>query len=423
MPDNSFVTTIRTYDRFRDKTGFSTPEAPEGFDGVWVVIRTDVDGKGVPNAVPMLVCLLSVEVWAKGTLDFNFKGRGLDLLADGVHVKLILDKKTDTAGRFAIMEKDAFCALALAKNIDGRIEGFRELEPDRRSGMRRPEAKEFKLTPAQISLIEDLYLTIFDPQKIGRSKGKCEACGKEQCCLTPIDSGQLVCLNCLRAIRPPAPTKTATQDTMNYLRRMGFNPPPELPREEGHRLKMLLALRATGHPGLPDNTPLAELERIKDDDKKEAEASLPHVRHFYTKVVGVTHDNGDGSSRQSIIARCTRFQGLVLEHQENNPYDANAIKVCTREGEQIGFLSMELAKDICWKMGHGFRTAAMVAGITGGTAEHPTKGMNILVIVGRPGVSDTEAQEYVDSITPQVLADCSGKRPDDDDEDGFDEVT
>jgi hypothetical protein len=39
--------------------------------------------------------------------------------------------------------------------------------------------------------------------------------------------------------------------------------------------------------------------------------------------------------------------------------------------------------------------------------------MNILIIVARPGVPDDEAQAYLDSITPDVLADSRLKRSSD----------
>ena len=42
------------------------------------------------------------------------------------------------------------------------------------------------------------------------------------------------------------------------------------------------------------------------------------VKHFFTKVVGVTHRNSDGSSRQTIIGQCAPGEQLQLHHDEKN---------------------------------------------------------------------------------------------------------
>jgi hypothetical protein len=120
---------------------------------------------------------------------------------------------------------------------------------------------------------------------------------------------------------------------------MGFNVPYDLSRDEGYRLKVLLGMRASGYRNLPDDTPFAELQRIQAEEKKQREASLPRTRHFYAKVVGVTYSNDDGSDRQTIIGACLSFENVILEHEENNPHDPNAIMVRRQDGDQIGYLS------------------------------------------------------------------------------------
>ncbi|MBN1556186.1 MAG: HIRAN domain-containing protein, partial [Phycisphaerae bacterium] len=139
-------------------------------------------------------------------------------------------------------------------------------------------------------------------------------------------------------------------------------------------------------------------------------------------VVGVTFDNDDGSSRQDILATCESFQPLRLEHEEHNPYDANAIAVCTKDGRQIGHLSRDLAADVWWRMQHHFTYAAIAADINHRTEDRPTIGMNLLVLVARPGVSQEQMQDYLDSIKPDVVADVLAGPPDDyGDEDDDDE--
>ncbi|MEP1033048.1 HIRAN domain-containing protein [Ekhidna sp.] len=74
---------------------------------------------------------------------------------------------------------------------------------------------------------------------------------------------------------------------------------------------------------------------------------IPSVFVYDTKVVGVSKDNQDGSSRQEIIKQEVREDDkLSLEAEPDNPYDANAIKVLSKEGNQIGYLNKEMAETI-----------------------------------------------------------------------------
>jgi hypothetical protein len=68
--------------------------------------------------------------------------------------------------------------------------------------------------------------------------------------------------------------------------------------------------------------------------------------HFFSKVVGVTHRNADGSSCQAIIKRCRLLEKLDLNHEDDNPADPNAARVCRENGEQIGYLREELAEEV-----------------------------------------------------------------------------
>jgi len=69
---------------------------------------------------------------------------------------------------------------------------------------------------------------------------------------------------------------------------------------------------------------------------------LPN-KSFYTKVVGVTHLNPNGSSRQEIIRNCEVGERLQLVREPENPHDPSAIKVCRESGEQLGYISADLA--------------------------------------------------------------------------------
>lgn len=74
---------------------------------------------------------------------------------------------------------------------------------------------------------------------------------------------------------------------------------------------------------------------------------IPSVFVYETKVVGVSKDNADGSSRQEIIKReVAEDDKLLLEAEPDNPYDPNAVKVLSKDKNQIGYLNKEMAETI-----------------------------------------------------------------------------
>lgn len=74
---------------------------------------------------------------------------------------------------------------------------------------------------------------------------------------------------------------------------------------------------------------------------------IPSVFVYDTKVVGVSKDNEDGTSRQEIIQQeVAEDDKLQLEPEPTNPYDSNAIKVLSRHGNQIGYLNREIAEKV-----------------------------------------------------------------------------
>jgi hypothetical protein len=92
-----------------------------------------------------------------------------------------------------------------------------------------------------------------------------------------------------------------------------------------------------------------------------ADPNFPHVRSIRTKIRGVTRSNPDGVNRQSIIRRwCRSGDALYLIREPKNPFDPNAIQVrriigCDppqnyRLGEQLGYLSRELAEELAQLM-------------------------------------------------------------------------
>lgn len=130
----------------------------------------------------------------------------------------------------------------------------------------------------------------------------------------------------------------------------------------------------------------------------QREANDRRVISFHTKVVGVTHRNDNGRSRQKIIAKCRIAEQLVFDHDEYNPHDPNAVKVCRQNGAQIGFLNNELAQEVVNRSKNGYRYAVWIKNLTGGTSDAPTLGVNLLIVVASPGVSDRESQKYMDQL-------------------------
>ena len=74
---------------------------------------------------------------------------------------------------------------------------------------------------------------------------------------------------------------------------------------------------------------------------------IPSAYVVDSKVVGVSKPNADGSDRQAIIKREVLEDDLLqLAVDTDNPYDPNAVKVLSKFGNQIGYLSREIAAKV-----------------------------------------------------------------------------
>ncbi len=81
---------------------------------------------------------------------------------------------------------------------------------------------------------------------------------------------------------------------------------------------------------------------------------IPSVFLYETKVVGVSMENEDGSSRQEIIRmEVEENDKLKLESEPTNAYDPNAVKVLSQYGNQIGYLNKEIAEKVKPALAHG----------------------------------------------------------------------
>lgn len=136
------------------------------------------------------------------------------------------------------------------------------------------------------------------------------------------------------------------------------------------------------------------------------------VRHFHTKIVGVSHPNSDGSDRQEHIRKCRHFEALDLDHEESNPHDPNAVRVLRKTGEQLGYLRAELAAEIVSKAKNGYRFMVFIKDVTGDGLEGQALGVNLLVIQAEPGVGDGPVKRYIRhliSTDPELQGTSVGK--------------
>ncbi|MEQ9304364.1 MAG: HIRAN domain-containing protein [Marinoscillum sp.] len=75
--------------------------------------------------------------------------------------------------------------------------------------------------------------------------------------------------------------------------------------------------------------------------------NIPSAFVYESKVVGVSHSNPDGTSRQTIIKNeVAEDDALFLELEPDNEFDPNAIKVLSKNKNQIGYLKSDLAEKV-----------------------------------------------------------------------------
>lgn len=105
------------------------------------------------------------------------------------------------------------------------------------------------------------------------------------------------------------------------------------------------------------------------------------LKEFHTKVVGTSKKNDEGERIQKLLEDISDYaydgMPLELEHESDNEYDENAIKVYC-DGDHIGYLKKELAAEIVDAVDEDCVEAEM-AEITGG--DGLSFGCNILLRV------------------------------------------
>lgn len=88
---------------------------------------------------------------------------------------------------------------------------------------------------------------------------------------------------------------------------------------------------------------------------------------FYSeKVVGVSFENPDGTSRQKLISKMSEGEAIQLVRDPDNPKDRNAIKVLNKDSRQVGFIDKFRVQELAPQMDSGYEVEAWVESITGG---------------------------------------------------------
>lgn len=88
---------------------------------------------------------------------------------------------------------------------------------------------------------------------------------------------------------------------------------------------------------------------------------------FYTKLAGVTFEG-----RQLVIRNLNRMgildpgSPLILKREPSNPYDSFAVAVFASNGQQIGYLPKDCARQVSTNMAKGISYRANVGTVTGG---------------------------------------------------------
>lgn len=101
------------------------------------------------------------------------------------------------------------------------------------------------------------------------------------------------------------------------------------------------------------------------DDAMDQRAAATKGKWFYGRVAGAGHTNENGSSRQDEIETLQQGDELVLEHEPDNAFDANAVRVLSPAGRQIGYLEARLAAETVRRGRRGELSSCFVSNLTG----------------------------------------------------------
>lgn len=110
------------------------------------------------------------------------------------------------------------------------------------------------------------------------------------------------------------------------------------------------------------------------DKKRTREPKTSKQRTFLCAVAGESYRNKDGTSRQDILSSVRKGQEMDLVREPDNQHDANAIRVCTMDGRQVGYIARDIAERLAKQIDSGDTIKAFVERVTGGSKSAPSRG-------------------------------------------------
>lgn len=120
--------------------------------------------------------------------------------------------------------------------------------------------------------------------------------------------------------------------------------------------------------------------------------NMSNADGFYTKVVGVSYKNPDGSSRQEIIKEYAAENKIILLIREpKNKNDTNAVAVYLEYGflfsykkYQIGYLDSQTASEIAPLIDAGYEVKAIISSVSGLDQPGNNIGVNLFIEMPKP---------------------------------------
>ncbi len=120
-----------------------------------------------------------------------------------------------------------------------------------------------------------------------------------------------------------------------------------------------------------------------------------NVYDWTTNVTGITHRNRRGMKRQLIASQCEVGEHIMFLFERGNPYDPYAIRVCRSNGEQLGYIPRNEAREMRLDGESGCRFDAYILQIMGGTVEKPNFGI-LLWIFQYESDDLSQIDQYID---------------------------
>lgn len=130
------------------------------------------------------------------------------------------------------------------------------------------------------------------------------------------------------------------------------------------------------------------------------------IRDFHSKVVGVSFNNDDGSSRQEIIRNSIIDEDLYFKPMFTAEYP-NAIGVFNHRGQQLGHLTDKLASEIKTMYPQNI-IAAKLCNITGGNG-YPY-GANLHILIFALGTSPQKASILTEKYCYEMVCFNKGSK-------------